>query len=318
MTTSNWDKFKLLSWKNWLIQVRHTKRTVFELVLPLVATSLLLIIRYFCMPGNVHPPTYYEGLNTLDMSSYFPYPRPLMALAYAPANPVLDEVIRNAAGLIDDTEPLKVFSNATVRDLESFLRSRNIFVGVVFPDSYSSLESLPEKIEFKLKFPAELRTSGREFLGPKLTWMLAEKFAPYSMDGPRNPHSNDGGTPPGYYREGFIAVQSAISHAIVKAKNGSVSEDLYLHRLPGAEFRNDMFWTIVASFFPILIVATFASPAVTLIKYVTLEKESQLKEAMKIMGLPNWLHWTSWFTKGWCQFIIIVTLMTAILKVSGA
>lgn len=48
---------------------------------------------------------------------------------------------------------------------------------------------------------------------------------------------------------------------------------------------------------------------------ITVEKERQLKESMKIMGLPGWLHWTAWFTKIMIFMVISITLMVALLKI---
>lgn len=49
---------------------------------------------------------------------------------------------------------------------------------------------------------------------------------------------------------------------------------------------------------------------------ITVEKEKQLKEAMKIMGLPSGLHWTAWFVKIMSFQIITISLMVLLLKVS--
>lgn len=37
---------------------------------------------------------------------------------------------------------------------------------------------------------------------------------------------------------------------------------------------------------------------------------------MKIMGLPNWLHWTAWFAKSFIFLSISSILITVLLKVS--
>ena len=36
---------------------------------------------------------------------------------------------------------------------------------------------------------------------------------------------------------------------------------------------------------------------------------------MKMMGLPNWLHWTAWFVKSLAFILITIILITALLKV---
>lgn len=48
---------------------------------------------------------------------------------------------------------------------------------------------------------------------------------------------------------------------------------------------------------------------------ITVEKEKQLKEAMKIMGLPSNLHWIAWFVKIMIFQIITISLMMVLMSV---
>lgn len=43
--TSKVKKLKLLLWKNFLIQRRHLMQTVFEIILPIIFASCLLVVR---------------------------------------------------------------------------------------------------------------------------------------------------------------------------------------------------------------------------------------------------------------------------------
>lgn len=45
------------------------------------------------------------------------------------------------------------------------------------------------------------------------------------------------------------------------------------------------------------------------------EKEKRLKEAMKMMGLSNWVHWFSWFIKALLFSLLTVIIITVILTV---
>lgn len=40
-----------------------------------------------------------------------------------------------------------------------------------------------------------------------------------------------------------------------------------------------------------------------------------LQETMKIMGLPNWLHWMAWFVKCFLYMLIAAILVVLVLKV---
>lgn len=64
-----------------------------------------------------------------------------------------------------------------------------------------------------------------------------------------------------------------------------------------------------------VIMLSFINPTTNLVKFIATEKERQLKEAMKIMGLPNWLHWTGWFIKSMLFMTISATLIIVLLKV---
>lgn len=45
MTTSAFEKFRLLSWKNWTIQSRHWIQTIFEVLIPVLCCAVILLIR---------------------------------------------------------------------------------------------------------------------------------------------------------------------------------------------------------------------------------------------------------------------------------
>jgi ATP-binding cassette, subfamily A (ABC1), member 3 len=50
MSTTNWDKFRLLMWKNWLLQIRHKVQTLFEILIPVAFSGLLVMIRSWVDP----------------------------------------------------------------------------------------------------------------------------------------------------------------------------------------------------------------------------------------------------------------------------
>lgn len=66
----------------------------------------------------------------------------------------------------------------------------------------------------------------------------------------------------------------------------------------------------------ILIVLSFMFPTINSVRYITIEKERQLKEAMKIMSLDSWMHWTSWFIRIMVFMVIAMSIVVALLKVS--
>ena len=46
-----------------------------------------------------------------------------------------------------------------------------------------------------------------------------------------------------------------------------------------------------------------------------LEKESRIRETMKMMGLSNWILWTTWFAKQLLFYLVPLIIMSILLKV---
>lgn len=71
--TSGWSRFKLLLWKNWVVQKRHKIQTLVEIALPVFFACLLVIIRDLA-PSDVFQnatiyPAYRIGQNLPDIPS---------------------------------------------------------------------------------------------------------------------------------------------------------------------------------------------------------------------------------------------------------
>ncbi|XP_063704504.1 phospholipid-transporting ATPase ABCA3-like [Culicoides brevitarsis] len=322
MATNNWDKFVLLLWKNWIIQSRHIIQTIFEILLPVAFTSLLLLMRGLVDPTDYPDPIYYRGeaINTLQRIQWHDVNPPIdWAIAYSPTNNVLQKLISDAILTMNTSIPIRVDSNATANDLQRHLTTNNVFVGVEFPEDYATITALPKDFEFTLRFPYELRTTDSGAFVELSNWFTDLLFPAFQLDGPRNRDRNDGGLPPGYFREGFIPVQAAISRAYTEAMRGDGTQqdeipDIYMQRYPYPAYLNDPLLFGLQAFIPLIIMISFLYSAINIVKYITVEKEKQLKEAMKIMGLNNWLHWTAWFVKCLIFFVITISLMTVILK----
>ncbi|XP_055623836.1 phospholipid-transporting ATPase ABCA3-like [Toxorhynchites rutilus septentrionalis] len=306
--TSNGDKFLLLLWKNWIIQKRHYFQTFFEVIIPVLCCSILLLLRGLVDPNMVKESSIFRPILTdvlPPIRQTNPSPNPLeYVLAYSPRNPLLESIVANAADSLNVT--YEQLPNAQA--LEVTLMNRNILVGIEFDDHLADTTTLPEDITFSLRFPAELRT-GWGILSQWPTRLLMVPFSPRLQ----NPFQDDGG-PPSYMAEGFLSVQSALSKAIIRQRDPSVDlGPVFINRYPYPPYYDDPILQAMEAMLSLIILLSFFYPCVVMVKHINVEKELQLKEAMKIMGLPSWLHWSAWFVKNMLLLIVSISLITMLL-----
>lgn len=67
-STTNWDKFRLLMWKNYLLQWRHKIQSIVEIAVPIVLCGLLVFTRSMVDPDVFDKPTLFSPfrIDTLD------------------------------------------------------------------------------------------------------------------------------------------------------------------------------------------------------------------------------------------------------------
>lgn len=63
---SNWSKFQLLMWKNWLLIKRQKVQTTLEILIPLVFSACLVLIRGVSGPEFHDKPFIYKSLDIVN------------------------------------------------------------------------------------------------------------------------------------------------------------------------------------------------------------------------------------------------------------
>lgn len=71
-----------------------------------------------------------------------------------------------------------------------------------------------------MRYPSELRTG--QFIPSSNNWRTDLLFPRFDILGPRNRRTESGGLPPGYFQEGFLAIQNAIAAQFLRMKSGAV------------------------------------------------------------------------------------------------
>ncbi|RZC40616.1 ABC2 membrane 3 domain containing protein, partial [Asbolus verrucosus] len=300
------DKFRLLMWKNWTLQYRKPLQTAVEIIAPILFSVLLVILRSLVDPVHYSsriylpfkPLSFNQLSASLNKSNYL--------LVYSPSpNEILDRSMNFLRLFFED---VKGYKNS--KELEAHflgLEGNRTFAGVQFDDRLRGQSVLPSHLEVSLRFPSELRSVSAQIFGVPMK-KTSQKFSV------------------GYYAEGFLALQIVITQLLISqemnissgmmARFMSKGPAILMQRFPHAGWRDDPLLPAMIGFTGILIMLSFVYTCINTVKVITIEKERQLKEAMKIMGLPNWLHWTAWFIKTLLFLLISIIFMIILFKVS--
>lgn len=217
MTASTWDKFLLLSWKNWIIQIRHPIQTVFEIIVPIIVCALLIVIRGLVKSVEHENDFLYATFPTDNIGEVLELRGINLQLAYSPKNAILEDLVKNVAQQFEFSSEMHGFHNAT--ELENYASTIKPFASFEFSDNLrvskkidakncfytkkflQDISELPNTIDYAIRFPAELRTNDttlQRFAGFFYNWATNRKLSDEFSSGPRNKDDDDGGSPPGY------------------------------------------------------------------------------------------------------------------------
>ncbi|XP_030374323.1 ATP-binding cassette sub-family A member 3 [Scaptodrosophila lebanonensis] len=320
---SNWKKLKLLLWKNWILQWNQKLQFILALLLPVFFLLLIILLRAL-VKTSAQPETRYPALSIDDLNLFHSsvilgnrivhengtlnYPK--QVLCYTPDSTV------NRAIVIKTVVQLRLFgwrAYDTSQHMEYDLVKHNYFVGVVFQPAKESdmIKGFPLIFNYSLRFPSELRTVRSPIID---NWHTNSLFPGYDHIGPRNRNASDGGVPVGYLAEGFIPVQHALTMSWLQMAGAKdYLPKVMLRRFPYNPYIYDPLLSGLQQLLPFMLLLSFIYPCSFVAKYVTSEKELQLKEIMKLLGLHNWLHWVAWFVKSYILLMIVVIMLVCLL-----
>uniref|UniRef100_A0A8C9ZNU2 ATP binding cassette subfamily A member 3 n=1 Tax=Sander lucioperca TaxID=283035 RepID=A0A8C9ZNU2_SANLU len=299
------------------LQKRQILVTLVEILLPLLFSGILIVLRQK-VPFKDYPnATVYESyaVDTLPSSLFHS-----LQLAYVPGN---SSVVRQVA---EEVRGMRGFE--TEEQFEDYVRndplSGKLLAAVVFEHPFThDDEPLPLKVSYHLRFsftPRNAPPKERSELNPNsdLDWHTLSLYPLFQLPGPREQYDKEGGTP-GYFREGFLAVQHAVDLAIMRSYNRTSAASLLgrirvvLSRFPYPAFIYDVFILAIQNQLPLLLVLSFTYTSLNIVRSVVQEKERKLKEYMRMMGLSNWLHWSAWFLMFFLFLSISIFFVTLLL-----
>lgn len=274
---SEWDKLKLLLWKNVRLIWRNWLHGVITLASPIVFCTILVSLR-ISMEITKQPIANYP---ILDLNEYWknllnlieerkermrrevkgfqhnPFV-PQFIVGYAPKRQGFQNIMERAINSHLGRAELKSFQ--TCDQLRSAMIQESLLAGVCFEEfedgdphfhshenaSHHGLHKLidglyPNFLKYHLIFPYASRIYHDTFIG--ISWHTNSLYHFINRTAQRNIGLNDGGYV-GYIREGFAPLQNAISLSYLQLLAESLKSDfhippIYMCRYPSEEFVKD-------------------------------------------------------------------------------
>jgi hypothetical protein len=82
--------------------------------------------------------------------------------------------------------------------------------------------------------------------------------------------------------------------------------------MPTESYLTDDFESVISSTLPLFYMLSFLYPVSRIIRSLVIEKETRIKEGMKMMGLRDWEYNLSWFITVFVQLTLMVILITLV------
>ena len=79
--------------------------------------------------------------------------------------------------------------------------------------------------------------------------------------------------------------------------------------------KNEFLKMIQLSLTPLCTIYSFSFTVPLVLTRIVEEKQQGVKELMKMMGLPSWLHWVGWFSITTLTSVFIISIMVIVIVV---
>ncbi|XP_050530373.1 phospholipid-transporting ATPase ABCA3-like isoform X2 [Daktulosphaira vitifoliae] len=298
MTSKMWLKIKVLLWKSWCLRKRYWIGSILEITIPMLLFFFLIIVKSnisgtfdsetIIQNQSIPNPVTEENLFTEFKKRYSE-----SDFLYTPNTTQAKIIIDNVVSMLE-IEPDKVRPVSNESEIVNFLKN---FFKSHYSDYKEGFGIVFEKIN-STSFSYKIRL-------PKESFNTDLLFPNFQVPGPM-----DSGEP--YLKTGFLALQLALDKSFIhfsnKSANSIDSHNFSIQSYPYAQFAADSdFENMFQIMLPLFTVISFLLMCSNTIKRVVEEKESGVKELMKMMGLKPWMIWTGWMLHNLFAYSISIT-----------
>ncbi|XP_041525646.1 ATP-binding cassette sub-family A member 13 isoform X2 [Microtus oregoni] len=117
----------------------------------------------------------------------------------------------------------------------------------------------------------------------------------------------------------FVPLQDIIERAIIAVQTGqeAVEPTTQAQAAPYPCHTSDLFLNNVGFFFPLIMMLTWMVSVASMVRKLVYEREIQIEEYMRMMGLHPAIHFLSWFLENMATLALSSAALAVILKMSG-
>ncbi|VVC36007.1 ABC transporter-like,P-loop containing nucleoside triphosphate hydrolase,AAA+ ATPase domain,ABC [Cinara cedri] len=289
-----WLKIKALLWKSFQLRKRYWLSSILEIIVPCL---LFCFLKYYLTKINIYndpviikeykpPPISEQQLYNQFIQHTMKY------FIYTPKTLETEEIMKTVANkLLINLEKIDTAKNES----DMIQKMKNVSedgFGIVF-------QQIIRSYIFKYK----IRNT-------KDVWFTNYLFLKEEGLSPINYYYSP------YFYEGFLSLQLALDKAFISLDNNNSKLNNYnleIQSYPHAEYtRESKFEQLFKIFLPLFTVLSFLLMCSYTIKRIVEEKDSGVKELMKMMGLKSWMIWTGWILHNFFVYAISITLITSI------
>lgn len=300
-----WPKIKVLLWKSLQLRKRHWFITIIEAIVPCLLFYFMSYLKPKLSPGGIGPQVINQTIpNPISESmlyDYFIKRHSSKYFLYTPKTKETEEIMKIVSSQLDI--PLdNINSSSNEYDMIQMFKKKFNDTSSSFSEGFGIVfEELKESQVFKYK----IRST-------QDLWLTDYLFPVFEVPGPMDFGSI-------YLTQGFLSLQlvldkTFINLAISNNTNSILNDyNLEIQSYPYAKFIMDsQFEQLFQLLLPLFTVLSFLLMCSYTVKRIVEEKDSGVKELMKMMGLKSWMIWTGWVLHNFFVYAISITVITFI------